>query len=152
MNKKWTIILFAFICYSTVKAQEGTVELNFTQAHKIMQHCVAYADSSKLKVAVAVYDTKGQLLCFAKMDGASVAAAKVAQWKGLSASLYQFSTAETATWKVPNAPDIATVPGGIVVKNNQGKFLGSVGVSGAAANVDVLCAEAGVRKTGLQYK
>lgn len=145
------IFITAFFILSavTTHAQTSKPALDFTTARKVMEGCVAFADSAKLRMAVAVYDAHAQLVSFAKMDGASVGTAKVAQWKGLSASTYQYPTTQTATWNVPNAPDIATVAGGVTIYTHEGQFIGAVGVSGAAASVDAKCAEAGVIKAGL---
>jgi glc operon protein GlcG len=148
------ILLYALfsLCFQHLKAQELKPTFNFTTAKKIMEGCIAYANSNKLHMAIAIYDAYGQLIHFVKMDGTSVGTAKVAQWKGLSAATYQFSTAETATWNVPNAPDIATVPGGLTIKTVEGILIGGIGVSGAAASVDVKCAEAGLKIAGLLPK
>lgn len=134
-----------------VKAQELKPALNFSIAEKIVQGCVTYADSNKLNMAIAIYDVNGQLVYFVKMDGASAGTAKVAQWKGLSAAIYQFSTEETGKWNVPTAPDIAIVPGGLVIKTKEGYPIGGIGVSGAASTVDVKCAEAGLKAAELHY-
>ncbi|WP_445452436.1 GlcG/HbpS family heme-binding protein [Flavobacterium sp. 25HG05S-40] len=118
--------------------------LNFSTAQEIMNGCLEYAKSNSMNMCIAIYDTNAQLVCFAKMDGATIGSAKVAQWKGISASTYQFTTEETSKWNVPNAPDIATVPGGILIKDKDGNVIGSIGVSGSASTDDVKCAEAGL--------
>jgi glc operon protein GlcG len=152
MFQKKTFTLL-FLIYSASlnysHAQQQKPILTFSTAKKIMDACIAYADSGKLNMAIAIYDTNGQLIHFVKMDGASVGVAKVAQWKGLSAAIYQFSTEETGKWNVPNAPDIATVPGGLVIKTKEGYIIGGIGVSGAASSVDGKCAEAGLKAAGL---
>jgi glc operon protein GlcG len=144
--------ILAVIFASTIHllfSQEQRPILTFKTAQKILAGSIAFADSSKLSMAIAVYDNYGQLISFAKMDGTSVSVGKVAQWKGLSASIYQFSTEETGKWKVPSAPDIATVPGGIPIKTKEGFVIGAIGVSGSASSVDVKCAEAGLKAAGL---
>jgi glc operon protein GlcG len=149
------IFLFTFLIAAAstnyLYAQQQKPVLNFSTAKKIMDGCIAYADSSKLNMAIAIYDANGQLIHFVKMDGASVGIAKVAQWKGLSAAAYQFSTEETGKWNVPTAPDIATVPGGLPIKTKEGYAIGAIGVSGAASSVDVQCAEAGLKAAGLLF-
>jgi glc operon protein GlcG len=136
---------------TAVYAQQMKPSLNYITAQKILSGCIAYADSNKLNMAVAVFDSNGQLLCFAKMDGSSAGTAKVAHWKGLSAAIYQYPTSQTATWNVPNAPDLATVPGGLVITTAQGHAIGGVGVSGSGTDDDVKCATAGLKAAGLIY-
>jgi glc operon protein GlcG len=143
--KKYSIVFVMVFFHFKSNSQDLKPALNFTTAQKILKGCIDYADSNKLKMAIAIYDASGQLISFAKMDGASVGTAKVAQWKGLSAATYQYSTEETAKWNVPNAPDIATVQGGILIKTKDGIVIGAIGVSGAASSVDVKCAEAGLQ-------
>jgi glc operon protein GlcG len=145
------IFLISIVSLNYLCAQQLKPVLNFSTAKKIMDGCIAYGDSSKLNMAIAIYDANGQLIHFVKMDGASVGAAKVAQWKGLSAAIYQFSTEETGKWNVPTAPDIATVPGGLAIKTKDGYAIGGIGVSGAASSVDVKCAEAGLKAAGLLF-
>jgi glc operon protein GlcG len=148
-NYSIVILLIAVTYINNLHAQQSKPSLDFSTAKKIIDRCIAYADSSKLNMAIAIYDANGQLIHFVKMDGASVGVAKAAQWKGLSAAIYQFSTQETGKWNVPNAPDIATVPGGLPIKTKEGYTIGGIGVSGAASSVDVKCAEAGLKAAGL---
>lgn len=147
--KKYSILFLAFFLSFSSKAQDLKPSLNFSTAQKIVNGCLAFAAMNKLSMVITIYDSDGQLISFAKMDGASVGTAKVAIWKGLSAATYQYSTEETSTWNVPNAPDIATVPGGILIKTNNGAIIGAIGLSGAASSEDVKCAEAGLKAAGL---
>ena len=149
--KKYIILFLALFLRFNSNSQDLKPTLSLTSAQKILRGCIDYADSNKLKMAIAIYDAGGQLISFAKMDGTSVGTSKVAQWKGLSAATYQFSTEETAKWNVPNAPDIATVPGGILIKTKDGYVIGAIGVSGAASSVDVKCAEAGLASYNLPF-
>jgi glc operon protein GlcG len=139
---------FYFLCIIT-HAQDLKPALNFSTAQKVTAGCIAFADSGQLKMAIAVYDAHAQLISFARMDGSSVGSAKVAQWKGLSASTYQFSTEQTGKWNVPTAPDISNAVGGLPIFTKEGDIIGAVGVSGSAASVDAKCAEAGIRAAGL---
>lgn len=139
-------LLFLFAISAKLKAQDLKPMLNFSTAHKILNGCLEYAKNNDLNMSIAIYDSNAQLLCFAKMDGSTIGSAKVAQWKGISASVYQFSTDETSKWNVPNAPEIATVAGGILIKNKNGIIIGSIGVSGSASSTDVKCGEAGLLK------
>ena len=148
------IYLILLLIYSSNKlnAQESKPDLNFKVAQKILSGCVAYADSAKVNLAIAIFNREGQLISFGRMSGASVGVSKIAQWKGLSAATYQTSSEETGKWNVSNAPDMATIPGGIPIFTTDGNFIGGVGVSGAASSVDVNCAEAGLRAAGLRSK
>lgn len=145
LHKSILIYISCLLGLST-RAQDLRPALNFSTAQKIIEGCIVFADSAKLKMAVAVYDANAQLVAFARMDGTSVGTAKVAQWKGLSAASYQFSTEQTARWNVPQAPDISNATGGLPVYTKDGFIIGGVGVSGSAASVDARCAEAGIQR------
>jgi glc operon protein GlcG len=149
MQCKSMLLCLCLLCVITSRSQDLKPTLNLSTAEKIIRGCLAFADSGKLVMAIAVYDANAQLIAFAKMDGASVGTAKVAQWKGLSAATYQYSTEQTGKWNVPNAPDISGITGGLPVYTKDGAILGGVGVSGAAASVDARCAEAGVKNAGM---
>ena len=150
MKRVLTLLAMLF-CLNAVQAQELKPVLTFATAQKILRGCIAYADSSRLGMAIAVFDTGGQLIVFGRMDNASLGASKVAEWKGISAATYRNATATTATWNVPTAPDIAVVPGGLPIFTKDGYALGGVGVSGAASALDVKCAEAGIKAAGLIF-
>lgn len=152
LTKQTLIIALCFILIgktNILHAQDLKPVLTYATAKKIVAGAIAYADSNKLGMAVAVYDKAGQLLAFGKMDDASAAVGKIAIWKGLSAATYGYSTAETAKWNMANAPDMATAAGGLVIKTSSGINIGGVGVSGAPSEVDIKCAEAGLRAAGL---
>ncbi len=152
MNRILILLLLACATNHVSHAQESKPVLTFKSAQKILAGSVAYADSAKLNMAIAIYNTEGEMICFGRMSGTVLGVSKVAQWKGVSAASYQASTEETGTWNVNNAPDIATIPGGLPIFTSDGICIGGIGVSGAAAAVDVKCAEAGLKAAGLKSK
>lgn len=149
MHSKRICFFLLTLCYANSYAQDMKPSLNLSTAQQIIKGCLAFADSGKLTMAIAVYDANAQLIAFSKMDGTSVGTAKAAQWKGLSAATYQYSTEQTGKWNVPTAPDISGVMGGVPIYTQSGAILGGVGVSGSAASVDAKCAEAGVHAAGM---
>lgn len=58
MQKIVTFILL-LLCNKFLTAQELKPILNFATAQKVMEGCIASADSSKLNMAIAIYDTQG---------------------------------------------------------------------------------------------
>lgn len=147
--KKYLLISVLSCAALYTHAQELRPVLNYKTAGSIIKGCIEYAESNKVTMAIAVYDASGILVSFAKMDGSSVAAGNVAQWKGLAAATYWYPTSEMREWNVPTAPDMATAAGGLPIKVKDGTAIGGVGVSGAASSVDVLCAQAGLKMAGL---
>ena len=135
-----------------VAAQTPRPSLDYATAATIRDTCLAVAAEKGFELGVAVFDSAGRLIAFAKMDGASTGVAELAQWKGKSAAVYGFATSETAKWNGYSAPDMATFEGGVPFYGRDGTLLGGVGVSGAESKDDVACGLAGVAAAGLREK
>jgi uncharacterized protein GlcG (DUF336 family) len=131
--------------HATAHAQTLQPVLTYDNAAKVRDGCLAFAKSKKLELAIAVHDEAGRLLTFARMDGASTAVSDIALWKSRSAATFRYSTAETARWNAPTLPGISTAPGGVTIFTIAGQALGGIGVSGAASEDDIACAEAGIQ-------
>jgi glc operon protein GlcG len=130
-------------------AQTPRPMLDYANAATIRDTCVAWAKERDLAIAVAVYDEGGKLVAFAHMDGAASMVGDVAQWKGRSAAMIHFASAQTAEWG-RGPPELATWEGGVPVFSAEGVALGGVGVSGAASSDDVACGKAGIAAAGLR--
>ena len=131
--------------------------LSLDMANKIVEACVAKAAAEGWRpVNVAVYDDGGNLKAFQRMDNAFLGSIQVAQLKGHSSTMFPFPTrvfAELAYGKdgepaplpgIAEIPGIAAFAGGVPIMTADGHQLGGVGVSGASADEDEMCAQAGV--------
>jgi uncharacterized protein GlcG (DUF336 family) len=129
--------------------------LNAQAALEIVNGCADQAKAKGQSHAIAVYDDGGNLLAFLRMDGNPPGIGEFAMQKGQAVAHWHFSTEDMArsaaeTPGFGDAPNVATVPGGIPVFSSDGsRFIGAVGVSGEAPRDDVACAEAGVKAAGL---
>ncbi len=144
------IILGALVLSVPASAQTARPMLDYASAAKMRDACIAYAGGKGSSISIAVYDTEMRLLSFSMMDGASNATSDLAHWKGKAAASYRVASADLGNWNAPNAPGIATFPGGVPVFTADGKPLGSVGVSGMTPAEDVACAKTGVEAAGLK--
>jgi len=142
-------IAFALGLAAQAEAQTLRPQLDLATAQKMQAGCLGYARDKNLKVAIAIYVYSGRMISFAHMDGAPTGIAEVAQWKGRAAAIMLTSTADMAQWKVPEAPGVATVPGGLPLFDRQNNGLGGIGVSGAAVADDLACAQAGIDASGI---
>ena len=133
-------------------AQTARPMLTLETASRMRDTCLAWAKERKLNVAVAVHDDSGRLVTFAHMDGAPTSVIDIAMWKSRSAATYRIASAETAKWNNPAFPGIATGGGGVPVFTADGQPLGAIGVSGAATEEDIACAEAGISAVALKPK
>jgi len=123
--------------------------LTLTDANRMVQAAIAKAGELQVKVSIAVCDTGGNLLAFNRMDGASAVSATVAQGKAsASAGFGRPSGALSADSPVIQAV-IATMGGrmlparGAVPVYKAGELVGAIGGSGATAEQDEQCAQAG---------
>jgi glc operon protein GlcG len=102
-----------------------------------------------VKLSIAVCDMGGNLIAFSRMNGASAVSATVAQGKAAaSAGFGRASGALQADSPVIQAI-IATMGGrmlparGAVPVHKAGELVGATGASGATAEQDEQCAQAG---------
>ena len=149
MKKYLGAILAALTLSVPVSAQTARPMLDYANAAKMRDACVAYASGQGASISIAIYDDELRLISFSMMDGASNASGELAHWKAKAAASYRVASADMAKWNAPNAPGIATFPGGLPLFTAEGKPLGSVGVSGSSPSGDVACAKAAVAAAGL---
>ena len=123
--------------------------LTLTEANRMVQAALARAQQLNVKISVAVCDAGGHLVALSRMDGAIAVSATVAQGKAAaSAGFGRASGTLPADSPVLQAviaalggrmlPAQGAVP---VVKNSE--LIGAIGASGATAEQDEQCAQAG---------
>jgi uncharacterized protein GlcG (DUF336 family) len=136
-------------------------ELALDTAHSIINGALAYAREKGLnKLTVAVLDERGALKAFSAEDGTSLkrgdiaigkAAACIALGIGgrgidkLAKARPYFITAVGQTVGGSFIP----VPGGVLIRSEDGRTLGAVGISGDNSENDEAAAVAGIRQAGL---
>ena len=115
--------------------------LGLDEARKIVDAIIeASAKSEGRPMAAAVVDRHGDLVCFARMDGASPLTVRMSINKAstvmdtkrdtivqrkflkeLDLAFYEFCS-----------PTYTTIPGGVLIKTKDGNIVGAVGTSGRA--------------------
>jgi len=123
--------------------------LTLVEANRMVQAAIAKANELNVKVSIAVCDAGGSLLAFNRMEGASAVSAIVAQGKAAaSAGFGRASGALQADSPVIQAI-IASMGGrmlpaqGAVPLHKNSELVGAIGGSGATAQQDEECAQAG---------
>lgn len=109
-----------------------------------LEHCkkvleVAPADARRRnwKMAVAIADPSGNLVCYERLDGTMHASAKISQAKAWTAATFRrptrvfFDAMETGHPYVSTFDGIVASPGGIPLVEN-GRLIGAIGVSGGS--------------------
>lgn len=133
-------------------------EVGLDLAQAILAGVCAEAAARGVRMGAAVVDLGGALVAAVRMDGAQLPAVALATDKAYTAVAFASPTEAWAASTQPGGADwgLSTTLGGrlvvfagglpIVV---DGALAGGLGVSGAAAEVDRACAEAGLRAAGL---
>jgi uncharacterized protein GlcG (DUF336 family) len=132
-----------------------TSTLTLEGARRALEAAVREADRLGVAVCVAVADAAGDLLAFARMDGAPLLSASIAQDKAYTVAA--FGGLPTHEWfdLIKDEPpllhgivktDRLVVFGGGVPVRSGGRLVGAVGASGGSAEQDRVVAQAGARE------
>ena len=131
--------------------------LDYSEARQAVDLIVEKASQMQKAASVAVADSHGDLICFARMDGAPVSSILIAMNKAWTAARERKPTKEIGekSRHPEKGHDIAYYGdpkyvgwgGGIPVWKN-GEVVGAVAVSGLSSNEDVVLATLGVELIG----
>ena len=130
-----------------------TQTIEYSEAKKIIDLIVAKALTLQKAAVIAVADSHGELIAFARMDGAPVSSIRIAANKAWTAARERKATKDIGD-KVKHPekghdiayygdPRFVGWGGGIPVWRN-GEVVGAVGVSGISQTVDIELATLGV--------
>jgi glc operon protein GlcG len=118
------------------------------QAQKAAEAAMAKAKEIGVPNAVAVVEPTGDLVYFAKMNGAPYSAIQLAQQKAAASARYRRPTKafydglEAGHQFFLTFPGVAGAPGGVLIVVD-GKLIGAIGVSGGNGDQDAQVAGAG---------
>jgi glc operon protein GlcG len=124
--------------------------INLEQAKRAIAAGQAEARKNGWPVAIAIFDTAGQLVAFEKLDDTQTASVQVAQDKGRAAVIYRRPTkvfedlvaGGGAGTRILGLRDASPVEGGLPIMAG-GKVIGGIGVSGVTSQQDGIVAKAG---------
>lgn len=131
----------------------GAVEmrpvLTLEMAKKMSAACEARAKQEGWRMNIAIMDNGGNLKHFARMDDSFQKSIQIAMMKAETSAGFPFSTkqVEDILQRVPglaHVPGIAAFEGGLPIVTAAGHHIGSIGVSGATAQQDGVCAQAAI--------
>jgi uncharacterized protein GlcG (DUF336 family) len=137
-------------------------EIGLADAQRIVAATLARKNAAAGKpLAVAVVDDAGNIKVVVREDGATMFRTDIAfgkAWGAVAMGAPSRTIAEVAQ-RSPNfvaalaaasGGKIIPVPGGVLIRDSNGKMLGAVGVSGDSSDRDEAFAIAGVAAAGLQ--
>ena len=128
------------------------MNVTLEQAQQIIKAAQAKAVEMNTKMNIAIVDTGSNLVAFARMDGAWLGSADIAQKKAKTANWFNMDTKVLSPLVQPGQPlfniehangGLITFPGGVVIKNASGEIIGAIGVSGSTVDDDHAVATAG---------
>lgn len=115
--------------------------INLAEAEKLIERAIEAARKRNFRMAIAIVEPSGELVAFARMDDTQYGSIYVAQRKAETAARYRGTTAAMEartlagrTVTLANA-DALPIAGGVPIVVD-GKIVGAIGVSGAAAAED----------------
>ena len=135
--------------------------LTLAAARTILDAAHAYAKTHAMKpLAICVLDGRGTLKSFLADDGTSLGRADIARGKANGAlalgmgSRALFKRAQDQPYFVAAATSaiggsLIPVPGGVLIRSEDGTVIGAVGISGDTSDNDEACAVAGITAAGL---
>lgn len=135
-------------------------ELTLAKAHAIVEGALAHAREKKFQpLAVAVLDARGVLKAFAAEDGTSLRRSDIAIGKAHGAIAMGTGSRALAKAATERPHFVAAVthvvggslipvPGGVLIRDEQGQLLGAAGVSGDTSDNDEAAALAAIKQAG----
>lgn len=128
------------------------MNITLSQAEAIIAAAKEKAFAINTKMNIAVVDSGANLVAFVRNDGAWLGSVDIAIKKAKTAIFFQMDTAALSPLVQPGQPlfqiehsntGLITFPGGVVLKNEAGEFIGAIGVSGSTVEDDADVAKAG---------
>jgi uncharacterized protein GlcG (DUF336 family) len=125
--------------------------ISLAVAKKAMAAAEAKAVEVKANMVIAIVDSGGNIVMLQRMDNASLGSTNVAIGKAETAVKFRQPT-KNLNDRLPTTPHLLTLGGATLIEGGipivvDGKIVGGIGVSGAAANVDAQVAQAGIDAT-----
>ena len=127
-------------------------DLTLEQAQQAVHAALAKAEELGTLMDIAVVDAGTNLKLFARMDGAWLGSIDIAVKKARTARMFDMNTGEIGQLSQPGGAlygiehsngGLITFPGGIPIRDVDGRVIGAIGVSGSTVENDHAVAEAG---------
>jgi uncharacterized protein GlcG (DUF336 family) len=121
--------------------------ISLSEAQAIIRASIAQAEAEGLQMSIAVVEPSGELVAFARMDGAIYGSIYAAPAKARTAARYRAATAlreqQLMGGRLPilSNDEVIAIGGGVPIVRG-GKVVGAVGVSGGTADQDAKLAAA----------
>ncbi|EZP71003.1 GlcG protein [Sphingomonas paucimobilis] len=137
--------------------------ITLAQARSIIDAALAHARAQDAQpLAIIILDAGAHPIAFAREDGASLFRFDIARAKASGALGMGADTRTIATRAASNPAffqsvvavtggQLALSPGGVIIRDLEGRMIGAAGTSGDTGDMDEACAIAGITAAGLTY-
>ena len=146
-----SLILLILINTAAVFAQSST-DISHEDALKAVLAAKEKAQQSDVLVNIAVVDAGANLKAFIRMDDSFLGSIDIAIKKAKTSRYFDIDTGDLGKLSQPGGiiynielsnDGLMTFPGGVPLKNKEGKIIGAIGVSGGTIEQDHEIASAG---------
>ena len=129
------------------------MSINLKQAEAVIQKAKEKAMEMNVKMNISVVDEGANQVAFVRMDGAWLGSADISLKKAKTARFFDMPTGDIGKISQPGGSlfniehsngGLITFPGGLPIKNSDGKIIGAIGVSGSSVEDDHAVASAGL--------
>ncbi|TXG36775.1 GlcG/HbpS family heme-binding protein [Seonamhaeicola maritimus] len=151
---KICIVTLVLTLLSNVAQAQITNDISHNEAFKALLAAKKNAEESNVLVNIAVVDAGANLKAFVRMDESYLGSIDVAIKKAKTARYFNIDTGKLGELTQPGGiiynieltnQGLVSFPGGIPIKNKDGKIIGAIGVSGGTIEQDRAIAIAGAK-------
>jgi len=127
-------------------------DITLSQARAAVDRALRESEQMGVRMNIAVVDAGANLKAFARMDGAWLGSIDISIRKARTARFFDMPTGEIGKLAQPGGSlyniehsngGLITFPGGLPIKNAEGRVIGAIGVSGSSVEDDHRVAQAG---------
>ncbi|NVM66722.1 uncharacterized protein GlcG (DUF336 family) [Mucilaginibacter sp. SG538B] len=128
------------------------MSINLIQCRQTAEAAIAKAVEIGIPMNIAIVDEGANIKFFVRMDNAMLGSADIALKKARTSSLFNRDSGDIGKLSQPGGPlhdieqtngGLVSFPGGIVIRDDTGKVIGAIGVSGGTVEQDFQVASAG---------
>jgi uncharacterized protein GlcG (DUF336 family) len=128
------------------------MNITLVQAEAAIKAAKAKATELNLLMNICLVDSGANLVAFARMDGAWLGSVDISFKKAKTSAWFFMNSGDLGTLSQPGGSlyniehsngGLITFPGGIPIKDEDGKTIGAIGVSGSIVENDNKVAQAG---------
>ena len=142
---KICVCIFTLTLVSNVANAQITYDISHEQAFKVLLAAKEKAEKEGVLVNIAVVDAGANLKAFIRMDESYLGSIDVAIKKAKTSRYFNIDSGKLGEWTQPGGiiynieltnDGLVSFPGGLPIKNKEGKIIGAIGVSGGTIEQD----------------